>query len=111
MSRLAFEALLAHLDALVAAFETHSDTTVREQALELLHHVDAVHREGLSRLVERLGRDHPRWLAEAAADPVIRLFLTLYDLVPPERAVPGFIPLEHVRLSAALAQARREAPP
>lgn len=106
-----FEEFLAHLDALVAGFEQHAEPDVRGRALELLQHVDTVHREGLSRLVEVVNRRHPQLLEEAARDPVVRLFLTLYDLEPPERAAGAFIPLQHLRQSAALAQTRRRTEP
>jgi hypothetical protein len=105
-----FEALLTRVDALIAEFEGHGDPAVRQLALDLLHGIDAVHREGIARLVDLLNRRLPRLLPEAAgADPVLRLLLELYDLAPPRSPDPAFIPLERLQQSAALAQTRRRA--
>jgi hypothetical protein len=104
-----FEALLSRVDALVAEFERHADPAVRQLAMDLLHGIDAVHREGIARLVDLLNRRFPRLLEEAAAnDPVIRLLLVLYDLAPSASPTPAFIPLERLQQSAALARTRRK---
>jgi hypothetical protein len=100
-----FEDLLIRLDALVGELEAHPDARVRARALDLLRHVDAVHREGLGRLAGLIrGRD-PELMAEAALDPVVGLLLSLYDLAP--AAPRAFIPLERLEASAAAARARR----
>jgi hypothetical protein len=107
-----FEALLTRVDALIGEFEHHADPDVRQLALGLLHGIDAVHREGIARLVDLLNQRFPRLLEEAAAnDPVIRLLLLLYDLAPSASPAPAFIPLERLQQSAALARTRRSAPP
>jgi hypothetical protein len=108
MTRDEFEALLTRLDALIADFEAHPDASVREQALELLRLVDAVHREGLGRLITMIGRRHPDVVSEAALDPVIRILLALYELEPGASPPAAFIPLERLAQSAAAARARRE---
>ena len=105
-----FEALLTRVDALIAEFERHPDADVRQLALDLLQGIDAVHREGIARLVDLLNQRFPRLLQEAAvADPVIRLLLVLYDLAPSATADPAFIPLERLQQSAALARTRPKA--
>ena len=108
MTSAEFEALLTQLDALVAEFEAHPDASVSEQALELLRLVDAVHREGLGRLVTMISRRHPELISEAAIDPVIRILLALYELEPGGSPRTAFIPLERLAQSAASARARRE---
>lgn len=107
-----FEALLSRVDTLIAEFERHSDPDVRQLALDLLHGIDAVHREGIARLVDLMNQRFPRLLQEAAvADPVIRLLLVLYDLAPSAPPDPAFIPLERLQQSAALARTRPRVPP
>ena len=89
------------LDRLVQAFEEHPHPTTREQAVELLQAVDAVHRAGLTRLargLDELGAVGQRVLA----DPAVRLLLELYDLLPPEESSTmniGFVPLSAVRIN------------
>ena len=105
-----FEALLSRVDALIAEFERHPDPDVRQRALDLLHGIDAVHREGIARLVDLLNQRFPRLLEEATAtDPVIRLLLVLYDLAPSTSPSPAFIPLERLQQSAALARTHPKA--
>jgi hypothetical protein len=102
-----FEELLTSLDALIAEFEAHADGTVSERALEMLRLVDAVHREGLGRLVDVIRRRRPELMGEAAADPVVRILLALYDLEPGGSPTATFIPLERLAQSAAAARGRR----
>ncbi len=106
LSRLEYDSylrLIDQLDDLIAAFEQHPDITTREQAITLLSGLDALHREGLGRLVERLraaGADE--MLDHALSDPVVRTLLGLYDLaeldLPAEEPPPNvaFVPLENL---------------
>jgi hypothetical protein len=104
-----FEELLTRLDALIGEFETHADATVSAQSLELLRLVDAVHREGLGRLVHLIRQRQPELLGTVADDPVVRILLALYDLEPGGPPSPAaFIPLERLAKSAAVARERRE---
>jgi len=103
-----FEDLLTHLDALVTEFEHHPDAVVSARAIEMIQHVDAVHREGLARLVALIGRRDPQCLEEAARDPIVRILLALYDLAPGGQERGAFIPLAHLEASALAARARRE---
>ena len=103
-----FEDLLTRLDALVTEFEHHPDPAVSASALEMLQSIDAVHREGLGRLVELISRSAPTVLEAAVHDPVIRILLALYDLDPGgERERRAFIPLSQLSASAQAARARR----
>ncbi len=99
----AFQAVGRHLDELVREFEALPLPAVREQVFDLLQTVDALHRAGLTRLVDLL-REHDEGalLEQAAADPIVGTLLVLYDLIPEPAApaaTPGtlsFIPLERI---------------
>lgn len=105
-SSLAYESyvtLIGHLDDLIAGFEDDPDPATRERAVALLGGLDALHREGLTRLVGLLREAGAGAAVErAAADPVVGILLGLYDLadlpVPKSPAAPpGFVPLDSLR--------------
>ncbi len=106
LSRLEYDSylrLIDQLDDLIAAFEQHPDITTREQAITLLSGLDALHREALGRLVERLrAAGAGEMLDHAVSDPVVRTLLGLYDLaeldLPPEAPPPkvAFVPVERL---------------
>lgn len=87
------------LDSLVQSFEQHPIEGVRQQALEMLGLVDALHREGMNRIAELLWTGSPAVLEKALNDPAINILLQLYDLAPGEPE-----PIEQVEM--ALAQVR-----
>lgn len=95
--------LIQQIDDLVAGLEHHPDSAIREQVVALLSGLDALHREGLGRLVGALREAGAGVLLErAAADPVVEILLCLYDLADrqlpetpqPATAPSGFVPLE-----------------
>lgn len=102
-----FQAVCRRLDELVREFEDLPFPEVREHVFDLLQTVDALHREGLGRLVGFL-REHNqgRWVDRAAEDSIIQTVLELYDLVPSDplrrvepQAEPSpanFIPLNQI---------------
>ena len=71
------------LDSLVQTFEQHPIIQVRDEAVEMLGLIDALHREGLKHLVEALQAQEPALLDQVLEDPAVSLLLALYDLVPP----------------------------
>jgi len=71
------------LDSLVQTFEQHPIVKVREEAMEMLGLIDALHREGLQQLVELLQAQAPVLLNQLLEDPAGSMLLTLYDLIPP----------------------------
>ncbi|MHB8596306.1 MAG: Rieske 2Fe-2S domain-containing protein [Ktedonobacteraceae bacterium] len=77
------------LDSLVQTFEQHPIIQVREEAMEMLGLIDALHRTGIQRLVETLRNQGTEVLDQVLQDPAVEMLLTLYDLMPPE-------PLEQV---------------
>lgn len=95
--------LIGHLDDLIAGFEDDPDPATRERAVALLGGLDALHREGLTRLVALLREAGAGSAVErAAADPVVGILLGLYDLADlpvPEapQPPPGFVPLDSLR--------------
>lgn len=72
------------LDSLVQTFEQHPIVQVRDQAMEILGLIDALHRAGIQRLVSALRTQGPGLLDEVLEDPAAQVLLTLYDLMPPE---------------------------
>lgn len=110
--------LIRSVDDLIRIIEDHPDERTREQVTALLTGIDALHREGLERLLGRLRDFAGEELVErVAADPVVETLLGLYGLReleavgPPERprdGVPaGFVPAERLRAG----RPRRPAPP
>lgn len=107
--------LSERIGELLDRVENNSDSAMRGDVFELLQHVDTLHREALARLLTLLRETDPA-LVHPAADPVLRLVLSLYDLLPglageapaseimplqaartrPKWLAPGFIPLEVV---------------
>jgi len=72
------------LDSLVQTFEQHPIIQVREEAMEMLGLIDALHRTGIQRLVEALRIQGTEILDQVLKDPAAEMLLTLYDLMPPE---------------------------
>lgn len=76
--------IAVRLDALVQSFEQHPNEEIRQSVMEMLTLVDALHRDGIYRLVEVLWTGSPTVLAKALEDPAINVLLQLYDLAPGE---------------------------
>jgi Fe-S cluster biogenesis protein NfuA/nitrite reductase/ring-hydroxylating ferredoxin subunit len=88
----------ARVGELVARFEAHPQVEVRDAVFELLEGIDALHRAGVSRLVELLMDSHGESaLAELAADPLAAPVLELYDLLPLDERTQVEDALEAVR--------------
>jgi nitrite reductase/ring-hydroxylating ferredoxin subunit len=80
-----FASIVQRLDELVREFEALPYPVVRERIFEALQAVDAIHREGITRLVEIAGANNTVDLLERAQqDPVVRTLLVLYDLIADE---------------------------
>lgn len=78
----ALTAIALRLDSLVQSFEQHPIEQVRQDALEMLGLIDALHRDGIYRLVELLWTGSPAILEKALNDPAVNMLLELYNLVP-----------------------------
>lgn len=86
-----WESLLGYVNGLVTEIERLPDEATRERVFDLLQGIDAIHREGLSRLV-RLFKEGV--LQQVITDPAIRTLMELYDLLPQDPAcvtVPDFM--------------------
>ncbi|HET9495906.1 MAG TPA: NifU family protein [Chloroflexia bacterium] len=78
------ESVALRLDSLVQSFEQHPNEAVRQQVLEMLGLIDALHRDGIYRLVELIWTGSPAVLEKALHDPAVNMLLQLYDLAPGE---------------------------
>lgn len=108
MTHESYLSVVRSVNDLIAMFENHPDEQTRERMTALLTGLDAIHREALERLVDRVRDLAGDELAERLADdPVVGTLLGLYDLA--ELDVPdqdggeaaettGFVPLEDVRV-------------
>lgn len=70
------------LDALIQGFEQHPIIQVRDQVMEMLRLIDALHRQGLEQLVGVLQAQGRAPFDQALAEPAVQTLLTLYDLMP-----------------------------
>lgn len=78
-----FDALVRRAEELTRGFERHPNQAVREDSLELLQAVDAIHREAILRLVELMVESgNHELIHRAAEDPRISTLFQLYDVVP-----------------------------
>ena len=78
-----YDGLVRRAEELTRQFEQHPNSAVREDAMELLQAVDAIHREAILRLVElMLESGNHELIHKAAEDPLVATLLQLYDVVP-----------------------------
>ena len=90
--------VLDEAQRLIAALESHPDPAVRADVTALLQAVDAVHRTGLTRLVQAIGSmAGDAFLHRLAADPAIRFLLMSYDLLAVDRHLLAEEALDAVR--------------
>lgn len=93
-----FHAAAERLDELVQALESLPYPAIREQVFEILQAVDAIHREGLGRLVESLrAQGQSGAIERAAEDPVIQSLFLLYNLLPGDELTQAEMALASVR--------------
>jgi nitrite reductase/ring-hydroxylating ferredoxin subunit len=82
----------------IAKLESHQDPAVREAAQRLLAGIDAVHRAGLTHLVQGIhGMAGEAFLNRLLGDPAIRLLLMSYNLVAVDRRLQAEEALDQVR--------------
>ena len=90
--------VLALMDEVITSLEGHPDATVRAQVAQLLQGIDAVHRAGLTHLMDAIrGMAGEAFVNRLTADPGIRLLLMSYDLVAVDRRLQTEEALDAVR--------------
>ena len=90
--------LLAEVQRLIDALESHPDPTVRDDVTALLQGIDAVHRTALTHLVSAIrGMAGEAFLNRLAGDPAIRLLLMSYELLAVDRRLLAEEALDSVR--------------
>lgn len=82
----------------IGALEAHDDPRVREATQEMLAGIDAVHRAGLTRLVQGIyNLAGEAFLNRLLGDPAIRLLLMSYNLIAVDRRIQAEEALDAVR--------------
>jgi len=90
--------VLALVDEVITSLESHPDATVRAQVAQMLQGIDAVHRAGLTHLMDAIrGMAGDAFVNRLTADPGIRLLLMSYDLVAVDRRLQTEEALDAVR--------------
>lgn len=78
--------VLADVEQLIAELQHHPDAAVGQRVMQLLDGIDAVHRAGLTHLMDAIrGMAGDAFVNRLVADPAIRLLLMSYDLVAVDR--------------------------
>lgn len=92
------EDVLAMVDQIITSLEGHPDAAVRDQVTRLLQGIDAVHRAGLTHLMDAIrGMGGDAFVNRLTSDPGIRLLLMSYDLVTVDRRLQTEEALDAVR--------------
>jgi nitrite reductase/ring-hydroxylating ferredoxin subunit len=90
--------VLLIVDQAIARLQSHPDADVRDALQALLEGIDAVHRAGLTHLVQAVhGMAGDAFLNRLTADPAIRLLLMSYNLVAVDRRLQAEEALDTVR--------------
>lgn len=90
--------VLALMDEVITSLESHPDPVVRSQVTQLLQGIDAVHRAGLTHMMDAIrGMAGDAFINRLTADPGIRLLLMSYDLVAVDRRLQTEEALDAVR--------------
>lgn len=90
--------VLAEVDRAMSGLQSHPDAAVREAVAMMLEGIDAVHRTGLTHLVQALhGLSGDTLINRLIADPAIRMLLMSYDLIAVDRRLQAEEALDTVR--------------
>jgi 3-phenylpropionate/trans-cinnamate dioxygenase ferredoxin subunit len=90
--------VLAEVEHAIGDLQSHGDPAVRAAVATLLEGIDAVHRAGLSHLVQALhGLGGETLINRLVADPAIRLLLMSYDLIAVDRRLQAEEAIDTVR--------------
>lgn len=90
--------VFAATEQAIAVLQQHADPAVREAADRLLGSIDAVHRAGLTHLVQGLhALGGEELINRLVADPAVRILLMSYDLIAIDRRLQAEEALDSVR--------------
>jgi len=90
--------ILEEVQRLIDALESYPDPAVRAEVTALLQGIDAVHRTGLTHLVNAIrGMAGDAFVNRLAGDPAIRLLLMSYELLAVDRRLLAEEALDAVR--------------
>ena len=90
--------LLEEIEQLIGALQNRHGAGVRDQVELLLADIDAIHRAGLTHLLDAIrGMGGDAFVNRLIADPAIRMLLMSYDLVPVDRRLMAEEALDSVR--------------
>lgn len=90
--------LLVEAERLIAELQGGHGPVVAAQVTQLLEDIDAVHRAGLTHLMQAIrGMGGDAFVNKLVADPAIRVLLMSYDLVPVDRRLQADEALDSVR--------------
>lgn len=95
---MASDDLFEEVSRLITALESHPDPAVSAQVEALLAGIDAVHRAGLTHLMDAIrGMAGEAFVNRLTADPAIRLLLMSYELIAVDRRLLAEEALDAVR--------------
>jgi nitrite reductase/ring-hydroxylating ferredoxin subunit/Fe-S cluster biogenesis protein NfuA len=90
--------LLAEVERLIAELQGSHGSRVSEQVTQLLQDIDAIHRAGLTHLMQAIrGMAGDAFVNKLVSDPAIRMLLMSYDLVAVDRRLQAEEALDTVR--------------
>jgi len=90
--------LLAEVERLIAELQGSHGSRVSEQVTQLLKDIDAIHRAGLTHLMQAIrGMAGDAFVNKLVSDPAIRMLLMSYDLVAVDRRLQAEEALDTVR--------------
>lgn len=90
--------ILAEVERAMNELNAHPDAAVRDAVTTMLEGIDAVHRAGLTHLVQALhGLSGDTLINRLIADPAIRMLLMSYDLIAVDRRLRAEEALDTVR--------------
>lgn len=90
--------LFVEVEQLIAGLQTAHGPAVCEQVTRLLQDIDAIHRAGLTHLMQAIrGMAGDAFVNKLVADPAIRMLLMAYDLIAVDRRLQAEEALDAVR--------------
>lgn len=79
---------LARLERIIGSFDNDPDAAVRERVTELIESVDAVHRQLVWAVGQRVHASSPELFESLLEDPIASVLFEMYALVAPSRKAP-----------------------